>query len=689
MKSLVFWGVAPALLAAVCGSATSASADVVRVVAKVGDTVALDGGVSGYISDFNLGTGTVLPVVGASGHIAYTANVRGTGLTNTNGQTIWISPPATANNPSPTPQLVARTQSQAPLLGNALIKMAGISSPQLNDLGQLVFSSSLSGPGITLGLNSFAYWKYENGGFVQLARDGTATPSQVGSQLAVSSFGEVQYHRRQGGLMTFRSNVTGSGVTYANDRAVWTSDGTLHLVAREGDYAAGCGGATYGDVQFLSNDAGQSAAYATLLGSGVRNRSSGGAPPTDQALWRVGVASSANANCPLTLVARTGNTAPNSGGLYFHTLWASSVKPQMNTAGSLAFAALLCDNTGVGYDSGIYTNIGGSLRAVAVSRTNAPEVGTGVLFGSIFTSFSSQHVFACDGRGNSPGCVIFGAMLSGSGVWSGNNRAVMEYDAATATRRLLLRGGQTLPGVTDDATIVNGSLVGAMRVNRYGDMVCNVQVEGPSVTPFNDRAIVTRVNGSLRTVAREGQEIQNSGGYSIYEIPSTTMMWFNSVGQSVFGATVVNGSGGYPVTALLRTDENGNLRLLTLVGELVSGQMNEAGTASTLRYGVPVAGGPASFSDDGQFVFLCDGWLGSQQIGRSVVSIKIEAESGVTPPPPPPVCQADINRNGIVSNQDLFDFLAGYFAGNGDFDGNGLTELHDLFDFLAAWSAGC
>ncbi len=54
-------------------------------------------------------------------------------------------------------------------------------------------------------------------------------------------------------------------------------------------------------------------------------------------------------------------------------------------------------------------------------------------------------------------------------------------------------------------------------------------------------------------------------------------------------------------------------------------------------------------------------------------------------------CKADFNRVNGVNVQDIFDFLAAWFAGNpaADFnDANGNT-IQDIFDFLAAWFAGC
>ncbi len=58
---------------------------------------------------------------------------------------------------------------------------------------------------------------------------------------------------------------------------------------------------------------------------------------------------------------------------------------------------------------------------------------------------------------------------------------------------------------------------------------------------------------------------------------------------------------------------------------------------------------------------------------------------------PSPPCPADFNRNGQVSVQDIFDFLAAYFGGEitADFNGNGQVSVQDIFDYLAAYFAGC
>jgi len=49
-------------------------------------------------------------------------------------------------------------------------------------------------------------------------------------------------------------------------------------------------------------------------------------------------------------------------------------------------------------------------------------------------------------------------------------------------------------------------------------------------------------------------------------------------------------------------------------------------------------------------------------------------------------CPADYNGDGVLSVSDIFDFLAGWFAGDPRADFNGAGEgVSDIFDFLAAW----
>jgi hypothetical protein len=57
----------------------------------------------------------------------------------------------------------------------------------------------------------------------------------------------------------------------------------------------------------------------------------------------------------------------------------------------------------------------------------------------------------------------------------------------------------------------------------------------------------------------------------------------------------------------------------------------------------------------------------------------------------PPGCRADFNAVGGVTVQDIFDFLAAWFANDprANFNGAGGITVQDIFDFLSAWFSGC
>ncbi len=54
----------------------------------------------------------------------------------------------------------------------------------------------------------------------------------------------------------------------------------------------------------------------------------------------------------------------------------------------------------------------------------------------------------------------------------------------------------------------------------------------------------------------------------------------------------------------------------------------------------------------------------------------------ITIVPPARECPCDWNNDQSVTSQDFFDYLAGFFSGNGDLTGDGQTTSADFFEFL-------
>jgi hypothetical protein len=82
---------------------------------------------------------------------------------------------------------------------------------------------------------------------------------------------------------------------------------------------------------------------------------------------------------------------------------------------------------------------------------------------------------------------------------------------------------------------------------------------------------------------------------------------------------------------------------------------------------------------------------GSQSVVVPTASIVNNGLLQFAPTPNPCACHADFNHSGGLEVQDIFDFLAAWFAGSPSANFNGVNglEVQDIFDFLAAWFAGC
>lgn len=95
----------------------------------------------------------------------------------------------------------------------------------------------------------------------------------------------------------------------------------------------------------------------------------------------------------------------------------------------------------------------------------------------------------------------------------------------------------------------------------------------------------------------------------------------------------------------------------------------------------------------GMLVFRIEESGSITQVGPlySTMNRRPELAVAVWNPPASPACPADIDGNGTVTLQDLFEFLGLWFAGDlaADFDDSGSVSLQDVFEFLSAWFEPC
>jgi hypothetical protein len=169
------------------------------------------------------------PAGNSAGQTAWASVISGTGVTTANNLGVW------AADADGAVRLVTRKGDPAPGAGDGVV-FAGFLSPLINAAGHVAMRAQVSGPGVTTA-NDYGIWVQDAAGQLQLAiREGTAAPGTTGGAVFGGSteFGSIAFNAL--GQLAFIGQLTGGGVTTANDTGLWATDtaGQLHLIAREG-----------------------------------------------------------------------------------------------------------------------------------------------------------------------------------------------------------------------------------------------------------------------------------------------------------------------------------------------------------------------------------------------------------------------------------------------------------------------
>lgn len=361
------------------------------------------------------------PVLNDAGEVAF-LGVTGTEIDISNEFGIWtnvggtLAAVAREGNDGPGPNLGAGVE----------FAFNGLKNPPVfNDAGEVAFLGILTGTGVD-STNSQGIWTNAGGTLAVVARSGSDGPGpNVGVGVEFSLLDQPFINAA--GEIAFLGRVTGAGVDATNNTGIWTNaGGTLSVAARTG--TDGPGPNVGAGVQFSAmrdpaiNDAGEVAFLGFLTGTGVDNTNRTG-------IWT-------NAGGALAVVARSGSDGPGpnlgAGVEFSGFLSLLSFEPQaFNAAGEVAFRALL---NGTGVDStnnqGIWTNVGGTLSAVA--RTGSDGPGPGLDPGVHFAFFDAPIL-------NATGEVAFLGGLTGTGVDSTNDQGL--WTNAGGSLEVIVREG--------------------------------------------------------------------------------------------------------------------------------------------------------------------------------------------------------------------------------------------------------
>ena len=287
-------------------------------------------------------SGDVAP--GTGGSLTYQTFLGATGL-NANSQVAFRaqlggSGLTSSNNTAifggdaTNPQLVARAGSQAQGVPAGVNYSSFLfqQDPDLDDSGIMAFRAALTGTGVTAANNSAIYVGTPSSPQLAL-RTGTQAPGlPAGVNFSVFGVPELNI----AGEIALAADLTGPGVTFNNEAAIFAgSPSALALIAREGNQAPG----TSAGVQFASfdfpalNDLGQGAFDAVLRGTGVTTANDNALFAFDPSLGTI-------------LIAREGNHFDVNGEL--RTIQSVTFLDQergLNDLGQLAFSLAFTDGS--------------------------------------------------------------------------------------------------------------------------------------------------------------------------------------------------------------------------------------------------------------------------------------------------------------------------------------------------------
>ena len=204
------------------------------------------------------------PVLSDAGQIVYAAGLRGAGVDGTNDQALYGGLPDA-------PALIMRRGDPAPG-APAGVRWGTPFFQTLNQAGAVIFRASLIDGGGALHTGIAAG---PIASPVVVARQGDPAPGAPGGVL----YGETNSapSLNDDGMIAFQSLLQGSGVTFANNNAIFAGmPGSLDMIARSGEPAPGFAGANYSALNIpVLNNAGQLAYRAFLTGPGITSANDG------------------------------------------------------------------------------------------------------------------------------------------------------------------------------------------------------------------------------------------------------------------------------------------------------------------------------------------------------------------------------------------------------------------------------
>ena len=388
-----------------------------------------------------------------------------------------------------------------------------LSNVSLNNAGQVMFVATLSG---TSGGNADngRIFRGDGATLVQLASEGQAAPDGNG-RLANLGLGDPNLN--VAGQDVFRGVLTDTIGGTSDNLGVFVVDvaGNLNQVARAGQSAPDGNGQFSNFFATLLSDTGQVAFRFNLTNT------TGGSVDASGIMRSIGT--------NLVEIARANQSAPDGNGRFAN--FNNSI-PTLNNAGQVAFRCFMSNTiAGTADDTGIALGDGVSLTLIAREGQPAPD-GNGS-----FSSFPNPPAL------NNAGQLVFVAILSDTTSGSTDDRGIFHWDGATVIQ--VARAGLPVPGG-------NGDFVGFTNpaFNDQGQLAFLAALGDTQGGATDDTGLYFYDDAKgLLPVAREGDALLGS---TITQLSFSTT-WaderrtLNNLGQVVYAFQLADGRSGIAV----------------------------------------------------------------------------------------------------------------------------------------------
>jgi hypothetical protein len=265
------------------------------------------------------GLGT--PTMNATGRVAFSATLTGTGINSTNDMGIWTAQTVR--------QIVARKGDAGPGPGLGLGTVFDYfeNPTAITNSGDVCFRAKVSGLSVNTS-NDDGIWVGAPNQMRLVMREGNPIPPTAGG--AALSFGQpIFLDCNNGGHVAFTANLIGAGVNTSNEHSLWLADEDgLRLMAREGQQLPGLPpGVVLEHFRSVGlNDTGQIAVVATFRGPGFDD------PQTRHGVWIV------DASDQWHLIARSSQIidADSAAGISLRTIARVEAYTKSSTGGTLS-----------------------------------------------------------------------------------------------------------------------------------------------------------------------------------------------------------------------------------------------------------------------------------------------------------------------------------------------------------------